>query len=266
MASIDLQQLGQVLSGQASIAELYRTTPSFTSALYVHSVLMIVVYLTGVVTQDYSQVDRLWSILPTVTIFSYAYHAHYCATQAVGARTIVLLIIQSAWSIRLTFNFARKGGYSGTEDYRWIVLRRDVFGSGGSIVGRACEQIFSIGFISVTQLLLLLFITKPAWLLISKFGQHEFAVVPDAIFAGLMASAILVESITDNKQWRKWKKGDSHRLHDLHQQFFFFFHYLLRVMLLQCLIMSFFFLVFRIPTSENAIPHQKWHNEHAATR
>ncbi len=34
---------------------------------------------------------------------------------------MALLIL--LWGARLTFNFARKGGYSGTEDYRWPVLR-----------------------------------------------------------------------------------------------------------------------------------------------
>ena len=36
----------------------------------------------------------------------------------------------TVWGIRLTFNFARKGGYSwkfweGEEDYRWAIVRKN---------------------------------------------------------------------------------------------------------------------------------------------
>jgi len=38
-------------------------------------------------------------------------------------------ILVTVWSIRLTYNFARRGGYSwkfwdGEEDYRWDILRQ----------------------------------------------------------------------------------------------------------------------------------------------
>ena len=34
-----------------------------------------------------------------------------------------MAVLVTAWGARLTFNFARKGGYTGMEDYRWAVLR-----------------------------------------------------------------------------------------------------------------------------------------------
>ena len=35
-----------------------------------------------------------------------------------------MLALVTLWGARLTFNFARKGGYApGGEDYRWAVLR-----------------------------------------------------------------------------------------------------------------------------------------------
>ena len=39
------------------------------------------------------------------------------------ARLLVMALLVTAWGARLTFNFARKGGYTGMEDYRWAILR-----------------------------------------------------------------------------------------------------------------------------------------------
>jgi steroid 5-alpha reductase family enzyme len=45
-------------------------------------------------------------------------------------RQVLMASLVSLWGIRLTFNFARKGGYSwrfweGEEDYRWAELRKN---------------------------------------------------------------------------------------------------------------------------------------------
>eukprot|EP00494_Astrolonche_serrata_P027140 UN27403 len=39
-------------------------------------------------------------------------------------RLCVMVLLVSAWGIRLTYNFYIKGGFSGGEDYRWELIRK----------------------------------------------------------------------------------------------------------------------------------------------
>ena len=52
----------------------------------------------------------------------YAWHMFLSAETANmtnNPRLCVMVILISAWGIRLTYNFYIKGGFSGGEDYRW---------------------------------------------------------------------------------------------------------------------------------------------------
>ena len=74
-------------------------------------------FLFSIITKDYSWVDRSWSILPVAFVWYYAYR---------GSCTLPLCVVTALvtlWGARLTLNFARKGGYSGKEDYRWNILK-----------------------------------------------------------------------------------------------------------------------------------------------
>ena len=66
----------------------------------------------------------------------------------------MMALLVTLWGARLTFNFARKGGYSGVEDYRWAVLR-------GRMTPRRF-QIFNLLFIVLAQNALLVLIALPA--------------------------------------------------------------------------------------------------------
>jgi steroid 5-alpha reductase family enzyme len=101
-----------------------------------------------------------------------------------------MAILVTLWGLRLTFNFARKGGYSGMEDYRWAILR-----------GRMKPwqfQIFNLLFIVLYQNALLVLITVPAymaWLHPSAFG------VWDVVFAALFLAFLVGEFVADQQQW-----------------------------------------------------------------
>src|SRR5260370_32612960 len=76
-------------------------------------------WLLSLVTREHSWVDRLWSIIPVVYLAVFASAAGFA-----NARLDVMFGLVALWGARLTFNFARKGGYApGGEDYRWAVLR-----------------------------------------------------------------------------------------------------------------------------------------------
>ena len=115
-------------------------------------------WLLSVITGNSSQVDRIWSIIPIVYTFIFAatdlrllFNSNY---DELNMRPIVIFLLVAVWGLRLTWNFARKGGYNyKDEDYRWPVLRK--------IIPPFFYQIFNITFIASYQNLLLLLITLP---------------------------------------------------------------------------------------------------------
>ena len=80
-------------------------------------------FVVSEITKNYSQVDKLWSIVPILYTWVVAVHSDF------NERLVLMATLASIWGARLTFNFARRGGYSwipwqGEEDYRWAVLRQ----------------------------------------------------------------------------------------------------------------------------------------------
>ena len=70
-------------------------------------------------------------------------------------RLLLMTALVALWGGRLTFNFARKGGYrKGGEDYRWAVVRRRM--------PTRAFAVFNVLFIAGYQNLLLLLISLPA--------------------------------------------------------------------------------------------------------
>lgn len=105
---------------------------------------------------DTSVVDRLWSIEPCVFVWycfyaSYQYPLYYTLF---NDRALLMALLVTLWAVRLTFNFWRKGGFSGGEDYRWKEVR-------GWFPGWRFE-FFNLWFIAVFQQLLILGFTTPA--------------------------------------------------------------------------------------------------------
>lgn len=156
-------------------------------------------WIASLITKDTSWVDRLWSVVPVVYVWIFAIAG--IADGADATRLVVMAVLVTAWGVRLTFNFARKGGYTGVEDYRWAILR-----------GRMKPwqfQIFNLLFIVLYQLTLLVLITLPAyiaWLHPTAFGGW------DAVFAALFVAFLIGETVADQQQWRfhqEKKRGEA---------------------------------------------------------
>ncbi len=95
----------------------------FGTALEVCLVIAFVAWFLSVVTCESSWIDRLWSLCPPLYCLIVAF-----ATDFQWARVNVMTLLVVLWGARLTFNFARKGGYrKGGEDYRWahVLFRAD---------------------------------------------------------------------------------------------------------------------------------------------
>jgi len=159
-----------------------------TLVITVAGAFSLICWVLSLITGDTSWVDRAWSIVPVVYAWIFAGAAIAAGDEA--GRPVLMAVLVTAWGARLTFNFARKGGYSGEEDYRWAILR-----------GRMKTwqfQIFNIGFIIGFQMALLVIITLPVWFA----AQHPSALGPaDWIIALLFVAALTGETIADEQQW-----------------------------------------------------------------
>ena len=61
-------------------------------------------FLGGVITNTHSYVDQLWSLAPV------AYAALFAVYAGGNPRVLLMAALVTAWGLRLTYNFARKGG------------------------------------------------------------------------------------------------------------------------------------------------------------
>ncbi len=143
-------------------------------------------WLASLATGDTSWIDRLWSVLPETYVWVFALRAGLSDT-----RLDVMAILTTAWGLRLTFNFARRGGYTGTEDYRWAVLR--------SSMRRWQFQLFNLFFIVVYQSFLLVLIALPAF---TAYQHRGAAFGPlDAFLTTLFVAMLVGETVADQQQW-----------------------------------------------------------------
>lgn len=167
--------------------------------IIVAAVAALLCWVASIVTKDTSWVDRAWSVVPVLYVWIFALAALSSGVDA--TRLVVMGILVTAWGMRLTFNFARKGGYSGVEDYRWAILR-----------GRMTPwqfQLFNLFFIVLYQMTLLVLITLPsytAWQHPSPFGAW------DAVFSALFVLFLAGETVADQQQWtfhQRKKRGEA---------------------------------------------------------
>jgi steroid 5-alpha reductase family enzyme len=157
---------------------------SLSLSLWTAGVVAVACWILSLLTREHSWVDRIWSIVP----FVYAWEA---LAGGYSRRGLVMAVLATLWGVRLTFNFARKGGYSGEEDYRWAVLR-------GSMP-RWQFALFNIGFIAGAQNALLWLIAAPA--LVAGAHRTAFDAV-DLVLAVLFLALLLLETEADQQQWR----------------------------------------------------------------
>jgi len=141
----------------------------FSTWLIVMTVVVLVCFIVSEITRNYSQVDKLWSLMPIV----YCLLTFTAMNQSPRIWVMTFLVI--LWGFRLTYNFNRKGGYN--------------------------------LFISFYQHLLILLFTTPI-LLAAKYWNEPLNWL-DYVAGALMLLFIGIESIADNQQFRfqQMKRG-----------------------------------------------------------
>jgi steroid 5-alpha reductase family enzyme len=157
-------------------------------------------FLVSEITRNYSQVDKLWSLMPIIysllTLIAFP-----------SPRLWIMSLLVIIWGFRLSYNFYRKGGYNlipwkGEEDYRWKIMRQHT-----QLNGRIRFGLFNLLFISFYQHFLILLFSTP--LLLAAGNQDSSLTILDITAAVLMLLFICIETIADNQQFRfqKLKRG-----------------------------------------------------------
>jgi steroid 5-alpha reductase family enzyme len=155
--------------------------------------VVVLCFLVSEITRNYSQVDKLWSLMPV----AYSWMA---AVSFPSPRLFLMAILVTLWGLRLSYNFYRKGGYNiipwkGTEDYRWQIMRYNPV-----LKGRIRFGLFNLFFISLYQNLLILLFSSP--LLPASLYHDQPLTGVDLIAAILVLTFVIIESIADNQQFR----------------------------------------------------------------
>ena len=150
-------------------------------------------FVVGELAQNFSQMDKLWSILPI------AYAWIVAGKGGMKPRLVVYALIVTVWGVRLTINFARKGAYrlkfwTGEEDYRWSIVR-----SNPIFRHKLAWTLFDLFFISLYQNLLVLGICLPSLAAMEStapFGAWDIAATVLAVLF------LALETVADEYQWR----------------------------------------------------------------
>jgi steroid 5-alpha reductase family enzyme len=114
-------------------------------------------------------------------------------------RMVLMSVLVTIWAARLTFNFARRGGYSwkfweGEEDYRWEVLRQRP-----GFKNPFVWLLFNLFFICFYQNTLIFMFTVPV---ISGLAEHAAPLgVFDYVLAVIYVALVVMEFVADQQQF-----------------------------------------------------------------
>ena len=148
-------------------------------------------FIVSTLARNYSQVDKLWSVMPII----YAWIA--CYMFQFEPRLVLMASLVSVWGARLTWNFARRGGYSwrfweGEEDYRWAEVRKRP-----GFANPWAWALFNFAFISFYQMGLILLFTLP---IVKASGGVVIGAI-DILLAALILILVYLEAVADHQQW-----------------------------------------------------------------
>jgi steroid 5-alpha reductase family enzyme len=172
------------------LTELQQST--LKTLLCVYGIAAGLCFIVSSATKNYSQVDKLWSIIPIPYVWIIAYNTDF------EPRIVLMAFLVSIWAVRLTYNFARRGGYSwkiwtGEEDYRWAILRAKP-----EFQSQWKWSAFNLFFISAYQMALILFFTLPTL----KAMESNIPIgILDYILAAIFVVLVIMEYIADNQQY-----------------------------------------------------------------
>lgn len=160
-------------------------------------------FIVSSLTDNYSQVDKLWSVMPVVYAWMIAWRGDF------ESRLVLMAVLVAIWGARLTYNFSRRGGYSwkfwtGEEDYRWSILRaRPEFQASWR------WALFNLFFISFYQMGLILLFTLP---ILKSMNGRPLGWMDISLTVVFLAFVVL-ETVADQQQWN-FQREKYRRIHE----------------------------------------------------
>lgn len=162
----------------------------------------VATFVLSTVTDNVSQVDWVWSLLPVA----------YTWMAAVDDRTILMACLVTMWMLRMKWCFHRRYGFpwppwTREEDYRWAVIREG--GLHPVLTNKVAWVTFNFVVVSLYQNVLLLLFSSPslvAWT-VSTSPACQSEAVPlnllgmDGLAAVLFVLSVAVETVADNQQY-----------------------------------------------------------------
>ncbi|KAF8896529.1 hypothetical protein BD779DRAFT_1433257 [Infundibulicybe gibba] len=180
--------------------------PGFIWPLQFCAFSTVVAYVASLITSNVSQVDRVWTFLPTIYTAYYALLPIWPQEQPFplfpftpkelstefSPRAVLMLGLTVIWMCRLSYNTYRRGLFNLTEeDYRWAVLRQQL--------PSWLFQLTNITFIATIQNLLLLLLGLPAQL--AATYQRGPLATSDYALTALALLLLVLEFTADNQQY-----------------------------------------------------------------
>lgn len=182
----------------------------YQAALLLCAASSSLTFIVSSLTGNYSQVDKLWSILPV--LYAWIPVVVKGGASGVDERILLMAVLASIWGARLTYNFCRRGGYqwppwNGDEDYRWSYIQRGDFLP--ILAKPVAWTFFNLLFISIYQNILLMLIAMPSFVVADLASRTECQgmVVPwdlfrlDGVFTVIFISLVVIETWADQQQW-----------------------------------------------------------------
>jgi len=167
-------------------------------------------WVLSVITGNVSQVDRVWTFLPTIYTAYFALlplwpqeplllfwpytpeTVHPLVGKSYSPRALLMLGLTFIWTCRLSYNTWRRGLFNlHDEDYRWQIVRGKI--------PTWLFQIFNFVFIAVIQNIILLLLGIPAH--IAAFQQPAHLSTSDYVLGALAVADIAMEFVADNQQY-----------------------------------------------------------------
>ncbi len=155
--------------------------------------VILFTFVVGQLTGNNSQVDKLWSIVPA----PYAWYMTWKG--GMDERMVLMSVLVTIWAARLTYNFARRGGYSwkfweGEEDYRWEVLRQRP-----GFKNPFFWLLFNLFFICFYQNTLIFMFTVPV---IAGLAKNAAPLgIFDYVLAIIYVALVVMEFVADQQQY-----------------------------------------------------------------
>ncbi|MCP4313303.1 MAG: DUF1295 domain-containing protein, partial [Bacteroidetes bacterium] len=162
----------------------------------IYLVAALLSFIVSTISNNYSQVDKLWSTIPLAYVWVVAWESSF------EPRVVLMAVLVSVWGLRLSYNFSRRGGYSlrfweGEEDYRWAVLRAKP-----EFAARWRWVLFNLLFISLYQMGLILLMILPV---VRSMGGGPITFA-DGVIAVFLIGFVVIETVADQHQWKFHKK------------------------------------------------------------